>query len=117
MLSTAIHTAENERRQPSRVWTEIFQSLTGERGVWSLGREPSVHWKLDKVESSSRMRRKLVVNHEFHDHKDASAKRDRDKRATKDEASHTIPKNVVRQMNDFGKNFYFFKKKKKKKKK
>ena len=70
---------EGERCQVGRVWRVLYQELTQEGGPWNLGTEGALHWKLDKAENTSRMRRKLMVNYDFDDHRDASARRDREK--------------------------------------
>eukprot|EP00026_Physarum_polycephalum_P000200 Phypoly_transcript_00200.p1 GENE.Phypoly_transcript_00200~~Phypoly_transcript_00200.p1 ORF type:complete len:1988 (-),score=255.41 Phypoly_transcript_00200:62-5914(-) len=51
-------------------WRRILRSLTNERGPWGTTGN-TVHWKLDKTESLSRMRLKLKRNYKFNDHRDA----------------------------------------------
>lgn len=68
---------KNEDLRISRKWISKFHEFTQERGVWSLGRQTDVHWKLDRRENYLRMRRKLAINYDYDPHKDASAKRDK----------------------------------------
>ncbi|CAG8610076.1 15441_t:CDS:2, partial [Acaulospora colombiana] len=67
----------NEDLRISRRWLSKFHELTQERGIWSLGRQTDIHWKLDRRENYSRMRRKLTINYDYDAHRDASAKRDK----------------------------------------
>ncbi|GAM18020.1 hypothetical protein SAMD00019534_011950 [Acytostelium subglobosum LB1] len=48
-------------------WRRILRSLTNERGPWGTT-ESVVHWKMDKTENKSRMRRKLKRNYSFDEH-------------------------------------------------
>ena len=80
-------------RRRLTTWKWLLRSLTNERGPWSQtptptagsGANESTHtkrdgggggqklfWKLDEVESSSRMRMKLKVNYAGHDHKESA---------------------------------------------
>lgn len=68
---------KNEDLRISRKWLSRFHELTQERGVWSLGNQADVHWKLDRRENYSRMRRKLTINYDYDAHREASAKRDK----------------------------------------
>ncbi|CAG8541891.1 2926_t:CDS:10, partial [Racocetra persica] len=68
---------KNEDLRISRKWLSRFHELTQERGVWSLGNQADVHWKLDRRENYSRMRRKLAINYDYDAHREASAKRDK----------------------------------------
>ncbi|CAG8717115.1 2322_t:CDS:2, partial [Acaulospora morrowiae] len=79
--STRLTSLEVEKRNEdlriSRRWLSKFHELTQERGVWSLGRQTDIYWKLDRRENYSRMRRKLTINYDYDPHKEASAKRDK----------------------------------------
>jgi len=79
LFSTRMYLKDYIRKQISRQWKEMHHELTRERGVWSTEKQRQVHWRLAKVENYSRMRRKLEVNYDFNDHRDASERRDREK--------------------------------------
>ncbi|PKK73772.1 beach-domain-containing protein [Rhizophagus irregularis] len=68
---------KNDDMRTSRKWLSKFHELTQERGVWSLSRQTDLHWKLDRRENYSRMRRKLTINYDYDAHREASAKRDK----------------------------------------
>ncbi|GES99838.1 neurobeachin-like protein 1 isoform X2 [Rhizophagus clarus] len=68
---------KNDDLRTSRKWLSKFHELTQERGVWSLSRQNDLHWKLDRRENYSRMRRKLTINYDYDAHREASAKRDK----------------------------------------
>ncbi|CAI2163768.1 11767_t:CDS:10 [Funneliformis geosporum] len=68
---------KNDDMRTSRKWLSKFHELTQERGVWSLVRQNDIHWKLDRKENYSRMRRKLTINYDYDAHREASAKRDK----------------------------------------
>ncbi|KAK9721361.1 hypothetical protein K7432_003503 [Basidiobolus ranarum] len=63
-------------------WLVKLQELTHERESWFEGNGTQTRWKLDKIENYSRMRKKLTINYDFDDHKDASAKRDKSRLET-----------------------------------
>ncbi|XP_053456436.1 neurobeachin-like protein 2 isoform X1 [Nycticebus coucang] len=57
-------------------WGVLWRQLSSPCGAWAL-REPSTpRWKLSSAETYSRMRLKLVPNHHFDPHLEASALRD-----------------------------------------
>jgi hypothetical protein len=74
---------EQERKLYARQWLNLYRELTFERGIWtpdnvdSVESEHGTKWKLDRVENLLRMRKRLTQNHDFDDHKDASARRDK----------------------------------------
>ncbi|KAI9209022.1 uncharacterized protein BJ171DRAFT_437728 [Polychytrium aggregatum] len=79
-LSLQKATADAERRAYSRSWALIHRELTQERAIWYVDEgssAPPQRWKLDTREGFGRMRRRLVPNFEFDDHRLASAKRDK----------------------------------------
>ncbi|KAM4821388.1 neurobeachin-like protein 2 [Thomomys bottae] len=57
-------------------WGALWRQLSGPRGAWALRDPPVPHWKLSCAETYSRMRLKLVPNHHFDPHLEASALRD-----------------------------------------
>ena len=76
-------TADAERRMLARIWAAMFRELSRERGIWApldMSVEEAVvtRWKLDRAENYSRMRKRLIPNWDFDDHRDASAKRDKE---------------------------------------
>ncbi|KAJ1569840.1 Neurobeachin-like protein 1 [Nowakowskiella sp. JEL0078] len=76
-LSVISNSTESERRSLMRSWTSIYRELVQERAIWFLDDGTQTHWKLDRTENYSRMRRKSTQNYEFDDHRDAAAKRDK----------------------------------------
>ncbi|CAJ0899985.1 13727_t:CDS:10 [Entrophospora sp. SA101] len=71
---------KNDYIRTSRRWLSKFHELTQERGVWSIGGNKAaadIHWKLDRKENYSRMRRKLTTNYDYDPHLEASAKRNK----------------------------------------
>ncbi|XP_069501900.1 neurobeachin-like protein 2 isoform X3 [Ambystoma mexicanum] len=59
-----------------RQWKSLRRLLTCERGAWAERIPSNVKWKLSSAETYSRMRLKLVPNHNFDTHSEASALRD-----------------------------------------
>ncbi|KAM3822734.1 neurobeachin-like protein 2 isoform 1-T1 [Vipera latastei] len=57
-------------------WRALQRLLTSQRSAWADRNPPEIHWKLSNVETYSRMRLKLVPNHHFDLHAEASALRD-----------------------------------------
>ncbi|KAM6452892.1 neurobeachin-like protein 2 isoform 3-T3 [Liasis olivaceus] len=57
-------------------WRALGRLLTSQRSAWADRNPPEIHWKLSNVETYSRMRLKLVPNHNFDRHGEASALRD-----------------------------------------
>ncbi|CAO2633435.1 Neurobeachin-like protein 2, partial [Lemmus lemmus] len=57
-------------------WGALWRQLSSPCGAWALRVPPAPHWKLSNVETYSRMRLKLVPNHHFDPHLEASALRD-----------------------------------------
>ncbi|XP_020924321.1 neurobeachin-like protein 2 isoform X3 [Sus scrofa] len=57
-------------------WGALWRQLSSPCGPWALRDPPTPHWKLSSAETYSRMRLKLVPNHHFNPHLEASALRD-----------------------------------------
>ncbi|XP_062970054.1 neurobeachin-like protein 2 isoform X1 [Cynocephalus volans] len=57
-------------------WEALWRQLSSPCGAWALRNPPTPHWKLSSAETYSRMRLKLVPNHHFDPHLEASALRD-----------------------------------------
>uniref|UniRef100_A0A8P4K618 Neurobeachin-like protein 2 n=1 Tax=Dicentrarchus labrax TaxID=13489 RepID=A0A8P4K618_DICLA len=57
-------------------WRALRRLLTSERGAWANRVQPEVKLKLSGAETYSKMRLKLVPNHNYDPHGDASAQRD-----------------------------------------
>ncbi|XP_060060817.1 neurobeachin-like protein 2 isoform X4 [Erinaceus europaeus] len=57
-------------------WGVLWRQLSSPCGAWALRDPPTPHWKLSCAETYSRMRLKLVPNHHFNPHLEASALRD-----------------------------------------
>ncbi|XP_064167820.1 neurobeachin-like protein 1 isoform X1 [Anguilla rostrata] len=59
-----------------RQWKAARRSLVCERGPWADRQQGEMHWRVSSAENYSRMRLKLVRNHNFDPHAEASALRD-----------------------------------------
>ncbi|XP_074168573.1 neurobeachin-like protein 2 isoform X4 [Rhinolophus sinicus] len=57
-------------------WGALWRQLSSPCGPWALRDLPTPRWKMSSVETYSRMRLKLVPNHHFNSHLEASALRD-----------------------------------------
>ncbi|XP_040021146.2 neurobeachin-like protein 2 isoform X1 [Gasterosteus aculeatus] len=57
-------------------WKALRRLLTSERGAWANKVQPEVKLKLSNAETYSKMRLKLVPNHNYDPHSEASALRD-----------------------------------------
>uniref|UniRef100_G1R307 Neurobeachin like 2 n=1 Tax=Nomascus leucogenys TaxID=61853 RepID=G1R307_NOMLE len=57
-------------------WGALWRQLASPCGAWALRDPPTLRWKLSSAETYSRMRLKLVPNHHFDPHLEASALRD-----------------------------------------
>ncbi|XP_030792221.1 neurobeachin-like protein 2 isoform X2 [Rhinopithecus roxellana] len=57
-------------------WGTLWRQLASPCGAWALRDPPTLRWKLSSTETYSRMRLKLVPNHHFDPHLEASALRD-----------------------------------------
>ncbi|XP_017521315.2 neurobeachin-like protein 2 isoform X8 [Manis javanica] len=57
-------------------WEALWRQLSSPCGAWALRDPPIPRWKLSSAETYSRMRLKLVPNHHFNPHLEASALRD-----------------------------------------
>ncbi|XP_057622636.1 neurobeachin-like protein 2 isoform X1 [Chionomys nivalis] len=57
-------------------WGALWRQLSSPCGAWALRVPQAPHWKLSNAETYSRMRLKLVPNHHFDPHLEASALRD-----------------------------------------
>nr|KAF6420831.1 neurobeachin like 2 [Molossus molossus] len=57
-------------------WGALWRQLSSPRGAWALRDPPTPRWKMSSAETYSRMRLKLVPNHHFNSHLEASAQRD-----------------------------------------
>ncbi|XP_039084272.1 neurobeachin-like protein 2 isoform X2 [Hyaena hyaena] len=57
-------------------WGALWRQLSSPCGAWALRDPPLPRWKLSSAETYSRMRLKLVPNHHFNPHLEASALRD-----------------------------------------
>ncbi|KAL2803918.1 neurobeachin-like protein 2 isoform 2 [Daubentonia madagascariensis] len=57
-------------------WGTLWRELSSPCGTWALRDPPTPRWKLSSAETYSRMRLKLVPNHHFDPHLEASALRD-----------------------------------------
>ncbi|CAH6777630.1 neurobeachin-like protein 2 isoform X2 [Phodopus roborovskii] len=57
-------------------WGALWRQLSSPCGAWARRVPPATHWKLSSAETYSRMRLKLVPNHHFDPHLEASALRD-----------------------------------------
>ncbi|EFB19185.1 hypothetical protein PANDA_000627, partial [Ailuropoda melanoleuca] len=57
-------------------WEALWRQLSSPCGAWALRDPPVPRWKLSSAETYSRMRLKLVPNHHFNPHLEASALRD-----------------------------------------
>ncbi|XP_007949943.1 neurobeachin-like protein 2 [Orycteropus afer afer] len=57
-------------------WGVLWCQLSSPCGAWALRDPPTPRWKLSNAETYSRMRLKLVPNHHFDPHLEASALRD-----------------------------------------
>ncbi|XP_070767640.1 neurobeachin-like protein 2 [Enoplosus armatus] len=57
-------------------WRSLRRLLTSKRGAWANRVQPEVKWKLSNAETYSKMRLKLVPNHNCDPHTEASAQRD-----------------------------------------
>ncbi|XP_021027034.1 neurobeachin-like protein 2 isoform X1 [Mus caroli] len=57
-------------------WGALWRQFSSPCGAWALRIPPVPHWKLSSAETYSRMRLKLVPNHHFDPHLEASALRD-----------------------------------------
>ncbi|XP_061144614.1 neurobeachin-like protein 2 isoform X1 [Syngnathus typhle] len=57
-------------------WKALRRLLTSERAVWAKKNQPEVKWILSSAETYSKMRLKLVPNHLYDPHTEASAQRD-----------------------------------------
>ncbi|XP_076985630.1 neurobeachin-like protein 2 [Tamandua tetradactyla] len=57
-------------------WGALWRQLSSPCGAWALRDPPTPRWKLSSAETYSRMRLKLIPNHHFDPHLEASALRD-----------------------------------------
>uniref|UniRef100_A0A670ZS51 Neurobeachin-like protein 2 n=1 Tax=Pseudonaja textilis TaxID=8673 RepID=A0A670ZS51_PSETE len=57
-------------------WLAMQRLLASQRSVWADQNPPEIYWKLSNVETYSRMRLKLIPNHHYDCHAEASALRD-----------------------------------------
>nr|XP_057940403.1 neurobeachin-like protein 2 isoform X3 [Doryrhamphus excisus] len=57
-------------------WKALRRLLTSERAPWANKIQPEVKWILSSAETYSKMRLKLVPNHHYDPHTEASAQRD-----------------------------------------
>ncbi|XP_045434738.1 neurobeachin-like protein 2 isoform X2 [Pipistrellus kuhlii] len=57
-------------------WGALWRRLCSPCGAWALRDPPPPRWKMSRAETYSRMRLKLVPNHHFNAHLEASALRD-----------------------------------------
>ncbi|XP_054585901.1 neurobeachin-like protein 2 isoform X1 [Eptesicus fuscus] len=57
-------------------WGALWRRLSSPCGAWALRDPPTPRWKMSRAETYSRMRLKLVPNHHFNAHLEASALRD-----------------------------------------
>nr|XP_044610595.1 neurobeachin-like protein 2 isoform X4 [Equus asinus] len=57
-------------------WGALWRQLSSPCGAWALRDPPTPRWKVSSAETYSRMRLKLVPNHHFNPHLEASALRD-----------------------------------------
>lgn len=57
-------------------WGALWRQLSSPCGAWALRDPPTPRWKMSSAETYSRMRLKLVPNHHFNSHLEASALRD-----------------------------------------
>ncbi|XP_070247222.1 neurobeachin-like protein 2 [Myotis yumanensis] len=57
-------------------WRALWRRLSSPCGAWALRDPPTPRWKMSRAETYSRMRLKLVPNHHFNAHLEASALRD-----------------------------------------
>ncbi|XP_053786341.1 neurobeachin-like protein 2 isoform X1 [Desmodus rotundus] len=57
-------------------WGALWRQLSNPCGAWALRDPPTPRWKMSSAETYSRMRLKLVPNHHFNSHLEASALRD-----------------------------------------
>ncbi|KAJ3091929.1 Neurobeachin-like protein 1 [Quaeritorhiza haematococci] len=76
-ISEMILAHDTDRKAIARIWTSMHRELLQERAIWAADGGEGLHWKLDRIESYSRMRHRQTQNHNFNDHRDASARRDR----------------------------------------
>lgn len=68
-----------EHNRIGRQWLIKEQELTRERANFH-GKLCKTRWKQDRTENHSRMRLRMVINYDFDDHIEASAKRDKSSR-------------------------------------
>ncbi|XP_069107826.1 neurobeachin-like protein 1 isoform X1 [Argopecten irradians] len=66
----------NQQLSTLRQWRATKHFFTGERGAWADRNIISQHWKLSNQENFSRMKVKLVQNHNFDPHTEAAMLRD-----------------------------------------
>ncbi|KAJ3036784.1 Neurobeachin-like protein 1 [Rhizophlyctis rosea] len=81
--SEMVATNDAERRMLARRWAGMFRELSRERGIWapldgSVAEGIVTRWKLDRAENYARMRKRLIPNWDFDDHRDAAARRDKE---------------------------------------
>ncbi|KAI8929223.1 hypothetical protein BC831DRAFT_6016 [Entophlyctis helioformis] len=78
-LAEKITSYESSTRQVANMWNRKSLELTFDRQIWASAspRSGPTYMKLDTYENHLRMRRRLTRNFDFHDHIDASMKRDK----------------------------------------
>ncbi|KAJ3389835.1 Neurobeachin-like protein 1 [Lobulomyces angularis] len=74
--SEVFNSFEVEKKNLLNLWSSVFQNLGQNINIWSHISIKQNFYKLDYFEDNSRMRRRLVIDYEHNDHRDASAKRD-----------------------------------------
>ncbi|XP_077576978.1 neurobeachin-like protein 2 isoform X3 [Stigmatopora nigra] len=68
--------SSNQQEMVWQHWKALRRLLTSERAVWAKKIQPEVKWILSSAETYSKMRLKLVPNHHYDPHTEASAQRD-----------------------------------------